>query len=128
MDQFKFLATFNFEYLLKIYDLVAQLIQKEISHLESKNVNKLSMDEIRNLVFYKQSLDILIESTFLQIYAELEEALCLECEKQLIKKKQVYHALKQHLLSKDTLLIMNIGKRYSTFLKSVIAFYMLMEE
>lgn len=36
MDQFKFLATFNFEYLLKIYDLVAQLIQKEISHLESK--------------------------------------------------------------------------------------------
>ncbi|KTD53616.1 hypothetical protein Lsan_4026 [Legionella santicrucis] len=87
MDQFKSLTTFNFEYLLKIYDLVTQSIHKDISHLESKkNINKLSMNEIRNLAFYKQSLDILIESTFLQIYAELEEALYHGCEKQLIKK------------------------------------------
>lgn len=87
MDQFKFLTIFNFEYLLKIYALVAQSIQKDISHFESKkNINKLNMDESRNLAFYKQSLDILIESTFLQIYAELEKALYHECEKQLIKK------------------------------------------
>lgn len=87
MDQFKFLTIFNFEYQLKIYNLVSESIKKDISHLESKNnINKLDMDEIRNLAFYKQSLDILIESTFLQIYAELEESLYHECEKQLIKK------------------------------------------
>ncbi|KTD66938.1 hypothetical protein Lste_3144 [Legionella steelei] len=87
MDQFKFLTIFNFEYQLKIYDLVSESIKKDISHLESKNnINKLDMDEIRNLAFYKQSLDILIESTFLQIYAELEESLYHQCEKQLIKK------------------------------------------
>ena len=87
MNQFKFLKIFSFEYQLKIYDLVAQSIQKDISHLESKkNINIINMDETRNLEFYKQSLDILIESTFLQIYAELEETLYHECKKQLIKK------------------------------------------
>lgn len=46
MNQFKFLTIFNFEYQLKIYDLVAQSIQKDISHLESKkNINKLNIDE-----------------------------------------------------------------------------------
>lgn len=87
MNQFKFLKIYNFEYQLKIYDLVTQSIQKDISHLESKkNITQLNIDETRNLAFYKQSLDILIESIFLQIYAELEEALYHECEKQLIKK------------------------------------------
>lgn len=79
MNQFKFLTIFNFEYQLKIYDLVAQSIKKDISHLESK-------DETHNLSFYKQSLDILIESTFLQMYSQLEETLYHECEKLLIKK------------------------------------------
>ncbi|EHL31025.1 hypothetical protein [Legionella drancourtii] len=87
MNQFKFFKLINFEYQLKIYDLVATSIQTTSAHLESKkNINELTPDETHDLVSYKQSLDILIESTFLQIYATLEESLYHECEQKLIKK------------------------------------------
>ncbi|MCL9683953.1 hypothetical protein [Legionella maioricensis] len=87
MTQFKFLKIKNFEYQLKTYNQVASSIQKDVSHLESKkNINILTADEARDLEFYTRSLAILIESTFLQLYAELEEALYDECEKQSIKK------------------------------------------
>lgn len=87
MNQFKFFKIINFKYQLKIYDLVATSIQTNIAHLESKkNINELTPDETHDLASYKQSLDILIESTFLQIYAMLEESLYHECEQKLIKK------------------------------------------
>lgn len=87
MSQFKPLTLFNFEYQLRTYDLIAQSILSDITHLESRNnINGLNIDETGNLEFYKQSLDILIESTFLQIYAQLEESLYHECEQQFIKK------------------------------------------
>ncbi|VEB32286.1 Uncharacterised protein [Legionella sainthelensi] len=70
------------------------------------------MDEIRNLVFYKQSLDILIESTFLQIYAELEEALCLECEKQLIKKKASISRFETALTEQGYLTLENVTQHF----------------
>lgn len=87
MSQFKFLKTIHFEYQLKLYELVAASIQKERAALESKkNINELTIDEMHALEFYKQSLQTLVESTFLQIYAKLEEALYYECAPLLIKK------------------------------------------
>ncbi|KTD42272.1 hypothetical protein [Legionella parisiensis] len=87
MNQFKFLKTIHFEYQLKLYRLMTASIQKQIAELESKkNINELTIDEIRTLEFYKQSLQNLVELTFLQIYAKLEEALYYECDKLLIKK------------------------------------------
>ncbi len=87
MKEFTFLKIINFDHQLKIYELMSTSIQKEISDLESKNhLHKLTKDEARNLEFYTQSLDILIKSTFLQIYAQLEESLYHECEQQDLKK------------------------------------------
>ncbi|MCW8469713.1 hypothetical protein OQJ19_03450 [Fluoribacter gormanii] len=87
MNQFKFLKIINFEYQLKTYELIKSSIQKDISHLElKKNSYELTPDEITTLECYKQSLKILIESTFLQIYSQLEEVLYSECGEQLVKK------------------------------------------
>ncbi|PWY54005.1 hypothetical protein DGG96_19385 [Legionella qingyii] len=87
MNQFKFLKIINFEYQLQTYELIKSSIQKDISHLElKKNNQQLTRTETDTLEFYKQSLKILIESTFLQIYSQLEEALYHECSNQLIKK------------------------------------------
>lgn len=58
--KFKFLNLSSFESLLKTYSQI-----------------KTQLQELNQ---------ILIESTFLQIYASLEEALYLECEQQLVKK------------------------------------------
>lgn len=66
MNPFKLLKTTNFEYQLKIYQLLASAFEKDGAQLEE---------------------NILVESTFLQIYATLEEALYYECEQQVIKKK-----------------------------------------
>lgn len=88
MNQFKFLTIDNFEYQLKTYELVSTSIQNDIAHIESnKAINKLTSDEANLLKLYQQNWDILIESTFLQLYAKLEEALYHECAHQLIKKK-----------------------------------------
>lgn len=88
MNQFKFLTIDSFEYQLKTYELVSTSIQNDIAHLESsKAINKLTSDEANLLKLYQQNWDILIESTFLQLYAKLEEALYHECARQLIKKK-----------------------------------------
>ncbi|KTD72597.1 hypothetical protein [Legionella tucsonensis] len=87
MNQFKFLKTIHFEYQLKLYELLTTFIEKEIAHFESKkNINELTIDEMHTLEFYNLSLETLVESTFLQIYAKLEEALYYECETLLIKK------------------------------------------
>jgi hypothetical protein len=88
MTQFKFLKIINFEYQLKTYEVIAASIQKDISLLESKrNINELTINETHSLELYQQNLNILIESTFLQIYSKLEECLYHECVPQLIKKK-----------------------------------------
>ncbi|AWN73522.1 hypothetical protein LEAN103870_14960 [Legionella anisa] len=87
MKQFKFLKTIHFKYQLKLYKLMTASIQQEIAHLESKKkINELTMDETHALEFYEQSIQTLVESTFLQIYAKLEEALYYECTQLLIKK------------------------------------------
>ncbi|QLZ68140.1 hypothetical protein FOLKNPGA_00918 [Legionella sp. PC1000] len=88
MKQFKFLKTIHFEYQLQLYELISASIQKELAHLEAKkNINELTIEEMHALEFYKQSVQTLVESTFLQIYAKLEEALYYECDPLLIKKK-----------------------------------------
>lgn len=87
MTQFKFFNRLNFEYQLKIYDLVAASMQTNIAHLKSKqNSTDLSLEETHDLAVYEQSWAILLESTFLQMYAELEASLYQECEPKLIKK------------------------------------------
>jgi hypothetical protein len=79
MNQFKFLKITNFEPHLKLYALVAVIIQKENSELELDQSNQQELS--------KHRLGLLVESTFLQIYAELEASLYYECKEQLIKKK-----------------------------------------
>ncbi len=87
MNQFKFLQINHFEHQLKTYESMTASLQKNIAHLEpKKNINELTTEEAHTLEFYKQSLEILIESTFLQMYAKLEEGLYQECATQFIKK------------------------------------------
>jgi hypothetical protein len=74
MNQFKFFNLINFEYPLKIYESLATSMQTNTALLATKqNIHDLN-------------LDILIASTFLQMYAQLEESLYCECAPQLIKK------------------------------------------
>ena len=85
MNQFKFLKIINYQ--LNTYDLIAASIQRDISHLESKKSSQeLTRDEANTLEFSRERLNILIESTFLQIYSQLEAALYHECSAHLIKK------------------------------------------
>lgn len=76
----KHLTTFNFSYHLMIYEQVKSSILNSI--LEIDRQPNLSIDEKCKRANYAQSLDILIESTFLQLYAELEETLYHECQKE----------------------------------------------
>lgn len=88
MNQFKFLSKTIFESHLKIYELVGIEIQNDISHLESKkSIKALTAKEMNLLKLYLHNSNILIASTFLQIYGSLEEVLYHECTHQLIKKK-----------------------------------------
>lgn len=87
MTPFKFLKIANFEYQLKLFDLITTSVKRDIFQLESKqNRDTFTSDEMQSLALYKQSLSILTESTFFQLYAQLEESLYQECEKQCIKK------------------------------------------
>ncbi|OJX91012.1 MAG: hypothetical protein BGO90_05400 [Legionella sp. 40-6] len=79
----KHLTTFNFNYHLMIYEQVKSSILKSIAELNEKT--NLSIDDKCKCSFYEQSLNILIESTFLQLYAELEETLYHECLKNEIQ-------------------------------------------
>ncbi len=66
-----------------IYEQVKSSISKSITELNEQTT--LSIDNKCKRSFYEQSLDILIESTFLQLYAELEETLYHECLKNEIQ-------------------------------------------
>ncbi|WP_298622329.1 hypothetical protein [uncultured Legionella sp.] len=85
MNQFKFLTQDCFVYQLKILELTAGLVQSDMTYLESKET--LTLDEKKQLKWCEESWNLLIDTTFLQIYAKLEELLYHECEHQLIKKK-----------------------------------------
>ncbi|WP_419421468.1 hypothetical protein ACNVED_16195 (plasmid) [Legionella sp. D16C41] len=89
------LTTFNFDY-YGIYELVKKSIIFDILKLKNKSkIKKLSIAERNKKGFYEQSLAILIESTFLQLDAQLEEALYHKCEKKkLINKIMVFESLK----------------------------------
>lgn len=88
MNQFKFLKITDFEYLLTIYESVKASIQEDINHLQvAQNINVLLTEQVYPIDFYKQSIDILTESTFLQIYTKLEAALYNECDTYSIMKK-----------------------------------------
>lgn len=76
MNRFKFLKIINFEYLLKNYELLKTSIKKNLSPVESTLIGEVT----------SQNLTMLVESTFLQLYATLEEFLYYECEQQFIKK------------------------------------------
>lgn len=98
MNQFKFLSKTIFESHLQIYELVGIAIQNDIAHLESqKSVKALTAKEMKLLKLYLHNSNILIETTFLQIYANLEEALYHECTHQLIKKKASLSRFEGHL-------------------------------
>jgi hypothetical protein len=71
MPSFKFLTLVNFEYQLKLFDSNATSVKKDNATLTGDQMLRLS---------------ILTESTFLQMYAQLEAFLYQECEKQCIKK------------------------------------------
>lgn len=88
MDIFKGFTIFSFEYILRIYYLITDSINKDISLCQKRKESEiLTSDEIQNFNFYQQSLYILTESTFLQMYAQLEETLYHESEKKLIGEK-----------------------------------------
>lgn len=76
----KHLTTFNFNYHLVIYDQIKSSILSSILTIDRQTT--LSIDDKCKRAHYAQSLDILIESTFLQLYAELEETLYHECQKE----------------------------------------------
>lgn len=75
MSEFKYLHLINFEHYLKLYELVSNSIQQELSKQEPSAQKP-----------YNQGLKTLIETTFLQMYALLEESLYLECKQHVLKK------------------------------------------
>ncbi|QMT59422.1 MULTISPECIES: hypothetical protein [unclassified Legionella] len=86
MNQFKFLKIINYQ--LNTYELIAASIQNDIRHLQSKLISQqLSKDEANALELSQECLNLLIESTFLQMYSQLEAGLYLECRAYSIKKK-----------------------------------------
>jgi hypothetical protein len=72
MNYFTFLNTTNFDTYLQVYDSLAEKLPKHY-------------------------LDLLIESTFLQIYAALEATLYSECKERSIKKKASLSRFEQAL-------------------------------
>ncbi len=78
-----------------IYDQVKSSILKSIAEIDEQT--QLSVDDKCKRSFYEQSLDILIESTFLQLYAELEETLFHECSKEDIHHNSSIERFKQAL-------------------------------
>lgn len=85
MDPFKELMVFNFDYILRIHHLIVHAIDKEKSlYLKKVYSKELDANGHQDFMFYHQSTNILIQSTFLQLYSELEETLYHESGKETI--------------------------------------------
>lgn len=84
MDPFKSLILDNFYSILRVHHLIADTVSKEMSlYLKKVYSNELNADEFEDFSLYHQSKSILIQSTFLQLYAVLEETLHHESCKSL---------------------------------------------
>lgn len=87
MDPFKSVIFYNFDSILRCYWLITKVIEKETTLYLKKIYSKgLNSDEFESYSLYHQGKDILIQSTFLQLYAMLEETLYHESCKETIGK------------------------------------------
>lgn len=84
MNQTNSLKLTSLDSVLNLYELNAEIIQKELCSLESKTTR--IPEDIKRLAFYEQALEMLVESTFLQLYSRLEQVLYEACERKFIKK------------------------------------------
>ena len=86
MDPFKSVIFNNFDSILRVHYLIIDTVDRETnSYLKKIYSNELNANEFEDFSLYHQSTNILIQSTFLQLYALLEETLYHESCKKTIK-------------------------------------------
>jgi len=83
MDPFKSVIFNNFDSILRVHYLIIDTVDRETnSYLKKIYSNELNANEFEDFSLYHQSTNILIQSTFLQLYALLVETLYHEsCRK-----------------------------------------------
>lgn len=102
MDPFKSLIFNNFDSIIRVHYLIIDTIDKKMnSYLQKIYSNDLNTDDFEDFSLYHQSTNILIQSSFLQLYAVLEETLYHESCKENINNSSSITRFKEALAKQN---------------------------